>query len=109
MRFVVDNQLPIALAVHLQSRGHDCTHVLDVGLSDADDRTVWDYAIRELRIVISKDQDFIFLANRPGDIGKLLWLRLGNCRNAALMRAIDQVHDSLIIAFDSGQRIVELQ
>jgi predicted nuclease of predicted toxin-antitoxin system len=60
-------------------------------------------------IVVSKDEDFIALANRPGDTGRLIWVRLGNCRNAALLEAFDRVHDELARAFESGQRIVEVR
>ena len=35
-------------------------------------------AIAENRIEISKDEDFFILATRPGDFGRLLWLRVGN-------------------------------
>ena len=108
MRLLVDNQLPIALAVYFRSRGDDCVHVLDVNLDEADDRTVWDFAIRENRILISKDQDFTFLANRAGDTGRFMWIRLGNCRNEALLKSIDGAHDEVVAAFDSGQRIVEV-
>lgn len=30
--------------------------------------------------MISKDEDLLFLANRPGDKGRLVWVRLGDCR-----------------------------
>jgi predicted nuclease of predicted toxin-antitoxin system len=29
------------------------------------------------RIVVSKDDDFLILASRPGDRGRLIWVRLG--------------------------------
>jgi predicted nuclease of predicted toxin-antitoxin system len=60
-------------------------------------------------VVISKDEDFVFLANRPGDRGKLIWVRLGNCRNPALIAAFNRVHDQIFDALASGQRIVEVR
>jgi predicted nuclease of predicted toxin-antitoxin system len=72
MRFVVDNQLSPKLFRFLQDSGHDSVHVAMVGLDTADDRTVWDWALRESRIVVSKDEDLFFLANRPGDTGRLV-------------------------------------
>jgi predicted nuclease of predicted toxin-antitoxin system len=44
VKFLVDNQLPAALAHHLTSRGADCQHVLDAGLAEATDAEIWDYA-----------------------------------------------------------------
>ncbi len=108
MRFLVDNQLPPQLARHLSGRGHDALHVADVQLESADDQALWDWAIQEHRVLISKDEDFLFLANRQGDSGSLLWIRLGNCRTVALIAAFDQALPGVIEAFESGQRVIEL-
>ena len=89
--------------------GYDCAHVLDLNLSTSDDIDIWELAKNEDRIVVSKDEDFIFLANRPNETGRLVWVRLGNCRNVALIAAFDRIHDQLVQAFVSGQRIVEVR
>ena len=65
MKFLVDNQLPAALARHLQTWGFDCRHVLDVELGQASDVDICRYASTEDRIIISKDEDFLYLASRP--------------------------------------------
>ncbi len=109
MKFLIDNQLPIQLTVYLRLRGHDCTHVIDMKLTTANDINLWDLGKAEGRAVVSKDEDFIFLANRPGDDGLLVWVRLGNCRNSSLIAAFDKIHDQLIHAFATGQRIVEVR
>lgn len=108
MRFLVDNQLPPALARHLTERGHDAVHVADVGLDEASDQTVWTSAIADDRVVVSKDEDFFFLANRPNDPGRMVWVRLGNCRTTVLLAAFDRILDAVLGALESGQRIVEL-
>jgi predicted nuclease of predicted toxin-antitoxin system len=84
-------------------------HVLDVGLAESDDLELWSWARNEKRVVISKDEDFTFFAGQPGDTGQLIWVRLGNCRNRALVDAFDRVHDQLVAAIESGQRIVEIR
>jgi predicted nuclease of predicted toxin-antitoxin system len=109
MNLLVDNQLPRSLATHLRTLGHGCEHVLDVGLSAADDLTVWRHADANKQILISKDEDFVFLASRPNDTGRLIWVRLGNCRNAPLSAAFDRLNVELIRAFDAGQRVVEVR
>jgi predicted nuclease of predicted toxin-antitoxin system len=109
MKFLVDNQLPIQLAIHLRKFGHDCQHVLDLGLEETDDIELWVRAGRDERIMVSKDDDFVFLATRPGDTGRLIWVRVGNCRNAALLASFDRIHDELVRAIESGQRIVEVR
>ena len=108
MRFVVDNQLPPRLSRFLADAGHDAVHVTMVGLDAADDQTVWAWAIREARVLVSKDEDFLYLAHRQGDRGRLLWVRLGNCRREVLLDAFARSIDAIVAAFDSGQRIVEI-
>ena len=109
MKLLIDNQLPLALADFLRRRGHVCTHVGEVGLDAASDLEVWTRAAEEGSIVVSKDEDFLALAGRAGDTGRLIWVRLGNCRNAALLEAFDRIHDELVKAFDGGQRVVEVR
>jgi predicted nuclease of predicted toxin-antitoxin system len=109
MKFLVDNQLPPALAIELRRRGHDCQHVLDVNMDRAIDVDLWSACSTEGRVIVSKDEDFVFLANRPADTGRLVWVRLGNCRNAVLLQALDRAHDAMVAALESGQRIVEIR
>jgi len=45
VRFLIDAQLPPALARHLVVAGHEAIHVADVGLQRADDRIVWKCAV----------------------------------------------------------------
>ena len=44
MRFVVDAQLPPALARRLEALGHAAEHVADLGLTSAPDNEIRDYA-----------------------------------------------------------------
>lgn len=108
MKFLVDNQLPVSLARHLATHGHDARHVSELGLEEADDRRIWLWAIGEQCVVVSKDEDFFTLANQVGDRGRLIWVRLGNCRKGVLLEAISKAMPQIQAAFESGQRIVEL-
>ena len=108
MRFVVDNQLPPRLSKFLEEAGHDSVHVAMVGMDTADDRALWAWALREDRIVVSKDEDLLFLANRPGDKGRRIWVRLGNCRRDALVEAFAQSLSAVVAAVAEGQRVVEI-
>ena len=109
MKFLVDNQLPAALARWLGARGYDAVHVLDRGQGQTDDRKIWAEALSENRIVVSKDEDFFILATRPGEQGQLLWLRLGNCRTQHLLSKLEQIWPSIEAALSSDQRIVEVR
>jgi hypothetical protein len=49
------------------------------------------------------------LANQTGATGRLLWVRVGNCRTQSLLARFSAAWPSLEGAFASGQRIVELR
>jgi predicted nuclease of predicted toxin-antitoxin system len=65
VKFLVDNQLPPALAKWLVSRGHEAVHVLVIKLADAKDKGVRNYAQTQAFIVITKDEDFSRRAMLP--------------------------------------------
>ena len=58
MRFLVDAQLPPALARWLAANGHTAEHVADRQLEAASDSAIWDWALREAAVIITKDEDF---------------------------------------------------
>jgi predicted nuclease of predicted toxin-antitoxin system len=62
----------------------------------------------DARIVVSKDEDFLYLTSQPNDTGRFLWVRLGNCRNDALLASFSASFDTIVAAFDSGQSVVVL-
>ncbi|HEX4079465.1 MAG TPA: DUF5615 family PIN-like protein [Rhizomicrobium sp.] len=53
MKFVVDAQLPPALAAWVREKGHDAAAVREIGLREADDRDIWSYARAEHAIVVT--------------------------------------------------------
>ena len=88
MTLLVDNQLPLALARYLSANAWECAHVHDLGLAEADDRIIWQYARANGLTIITKDEDFQALAIRQGSIPpQVVWVRLGNCRKVALLEA----------------------
>lgn len=109
MQLLIDNNLPVALAEHLRRRGVPCVHVLDAGMEELDDLEIWTRAAGAEQIVVSKDEDFLLLASRAGDTGRMIWVRLGNCRNAPLLAAFDQAYEAIVRAIESGQRVIELR
>ena len=109
MKFLVDNQLPAALARFLNLRGHDAQHVLDLQMDDADDPDIWNHAAAQGRALVSKDEDFLHLANRPGATGAFVWVRLGNCRKQVLLAAFDRALPALVTALEEGHRVVEVR
>ena len=109
MKFLVDNQLPAALARFLNSHGHDAQHVLDLHMDEAGDTAIWNHAAAQGRVLVSKDEDFLHLANRPGATGVFVWVRLGNCRKQVLLAAFERALRTLVTALEEGHRVIEVR
>ena len=77
MKLLVDNQWPVALARYLTPIGHECEHVEGVHLDATSDPRVWQYARQRGSVVVSKDEDFLYLASRAESAARLVWVRLG--------------------------------
>ncbi len=109
MRFLVDNQLPFALARFLAPRCDQAHHVSDIGLAQATDAQVWHYASVNSAILISKDEDFLHYASLPRATARLLWVRLGNCRTQILIETINRQWPEINSAFSAGDQVLEIR
>jgi predicted nuclease of predicted toxin-antitoxin system len=107
VRFLVDAQLPPALAEWFGRRGHDATHVSDLGLLAATDGAIADRAARDGLVLVSKDEDFVVL--RLPDRFALLWLRVGNATNRALLAWLEPRWPEVERLLTSGERFVEVR
>ena len=83
--------------------------MLDVDLGDATDAEIWDYASKNDGVVISKDEDFLYLANAPTAKARLIWIRLGNCRTKALLAAMENLWAKIEAGLKAGDRIIEVR
>ena len=53
MRWIVDAQLPPALARMLIEHGHAAEHLVDAGMRHSSDETIWDYAEEQAAVVVT--------------------------------------------------------
>jgi predicted nuclease of predicted toxin-antitoxin system len=59
-------------------------HVRDVGLKDATDIEIWEYAKANGFVIVSKDSDFRQRSFLFGQPPKVIWVRLGNCSTSEI-------------------------
>ncbi|MCY7287389.1 MAG: DUF5615 family PIN-like protein [Cryobacterium sp.] len=109
MRFLIDAQLPPALARMLTERGHIAEHVNDIGLGDAADLTLWTYAIEHGAVLVTKDEDFRDLLLLRGSPPAVVWVRAGNARRGALLERFEPLIERLVYLIESGDDLVELR
>jgi predicted nuclease of predicted toxin-antitoxin system len=82
---------------------------MEVGLGSASDSAIWRYANQNELIVISKDEDFLYLAARPENKARLVWVRFGNCRTPVLIAAFEHLWPRIDVFLKAGDRIIELR
>ena len=108
MKFIVDAQLPPALAQSLSRLGHEAEHVANVGLLDANDRSIRQYATEHNLVVITKDEDFtsslFWQKNHPA----VIWLRVGNCSNQALLNWFLPMLPKILLRLQEGEKLIEV-
>jgi predicted nuclease of predicted toxin-antitoxin system len=109
VKFVIDQQLPPALARFLESQGHVAFHVRELGLKTAGDVTIWKHAEAEGLVIVSKDEDFFIMAGVPEAPVKLVWVRIGNCRTNYLLERFRVCLPGIISSFETGSNIVEVR
>ena len=108
MKFLVDAQLPKKLALMFQYRGYDAIHTLDLPAKNfTKDSEINRISIREQRILITKDRDFIesfIVSNKPY---KLLYVNTGNVTTTELIALFSEVFSMILEAFETS-RMIEL-
>jgi predicted nuclease of predicted toxin-antitoxin system len=108
MRFLVDAQLPPALARHLAAEGHDAEHVADIGLGGAQDQAIWEYAARVGAVIVSKDEDFAQRTFLDQGGPPVVWIRLPNTRKREFLLWFEPMLPRIIEALKRGERLIEI-
>lgn len=107
MKFLVDAQLPRRFAGWLAEAGYDALHTLDMPLKNrTPDAEVVARAVKDGRIVVSKDADFMqsyLLTGEP----PLLLISTGNISNAELEKLVRSNLATIEAAF-AANRLVEI-
>ena len=108
MRFLVDAQLPPRLARRLTELGHEAIHVADLGVAGGSDAQIWTIAVERAAILVTKDQDFAIARAASKEGPAIIWVRIGNTTNEALIARLISSLDAIAEAFARGDTIVEL-
>ena len=108
MKLIVDAQLPQSLAEFLRKRGHNAIHTIELPKKNkTSDKEVIEISLREERIVVSKDNDFLetfIISNLPK---KLLIVSTGNISNEELLSLFDDSLEKLSSLITDNQ-VVEI-
>ena len=84
MKLLFDQNVSPWLCRALADLFPNSIHVREVGLREATDGTIWDYAAQRGFAIVTKDADFRQRSFLRGYPPKIIWLRLGNCSTKAI-------------------------
>jgi predicted nuclease of predicted toxin-antitoxin system len=95
MKLLFDQNLSFKLVRALSDLFPESTQVRLVGLAEASDRAIWDYAKRNGFIIVTLDSDFAEMAALMGPPPKVIWLRCGNQPTAVLEAQLRSQTDAI--------------
>jgi predicted nuclease of predicted toxin-antitoxin system len=95
---ILDVHLTPGLALWITSTLHvECFSAKFLGLTQAQDSQIFDFARIHDAIVITKDDDFVSLLSRKGAPPKVIWL---TCGNTSRQRLTEIFNDNLAKALE---------
>lgn len=109
MKFLLDAQLPPGLTRWLSEQGYEAQHVEDLGLRQSEDQEIWMHALKLGLVIFTKDEDFVERAAHSQDAPRIVWLRVGNTTNAALIRWVSPRFHDIISLLNRGDTLIEVR
>ena len=109
MRFLIDAQLPPALASWIAAQGHQADHVATFDLAGAADPEIWALACKLDTVLLTKDEDFVLIQQQAGSGPAVVWLRLGNATNRRLIEWLAARWPKMIAALELGETVIEVR
>jgi predicted nuclease of predicted toxin-antitoxin system len=99
MKLLFDQNVSFKLCRQLADLYPGSTQVRLIGLQQADDRSIWEYARTNGYVLVSLDADFAEMAALLGSPPKVIWLRCGN-QPTSTVESMIRDRASVIAAFE---------
>ncbi|MEK6335040.1 MAG: DUF5615 family PIN-like protein [Acidobacteriota bacterium] len=96
MKLLFDQNLSFKLCRLLVDTYPESNQIRLLGMEEAEDRAIWEYAKANGFIIVSHDADFADMATLFGPPPKVIWLRCGNQPTKAIAQRLRDHADSLI-------------
>ena len=100
MKLLFDENLSHRLVGNLSDLYPDSEHVRSAALKEASDTEVWEFALAQSYIIVSKDSDFHQRSLLLGFPPKVIWVKLGNC-STRLVETLLRDHAAIIAEFEA--------
>jgi predicted nuclease of predicted toxin-antitoxin system len=98
LKLLFDQNLSYRLVSALKDLFPDSAHVRVLGMQEADDVAIWQYARDRGFVIVTQDSDFNERSVLFGYPPKIVWLKCGNSSTANVLSLLRQ-HRADIVAF----------
>jgi predicted nuclease of predicted toxin-antitoxin system len=95
VKLLFDHNLSPRLIKRLGDLFPDSSHVYLVGLDQADDTAIREYARQNDFLIVTKDADFSDLCLLLGFPPKVIWIRRGNCKTSDIESLLRTYYDDI--------------
>ena len=108
MKLLFDHNLSPKLVRLLSKPFPNSDHVFAVGLAEADDRVIWEYARTNDFVIVTKDADYSDLSVLLGFPPKTIWIRRGNCRTKDIAELLQEHYEAVETLVKTEKHILTL-
>jgi predicted nuclease of predicted toxin-antitoxin system len=102
MKLLFDQNLSFKLAHRLDKRFPGSSQVRLLGLEQAADAAIWEYARKHDFVLVTQDGDYSNLSALRGYPPKVIWLRCGNRRTEYIAAVLDKNHVAIVEFFEDS-------
>jgi predicted nuclease of predicted toxin-antitoxin system len=95
VKLLFDQNLSPRLVLRLSDLYPDSVHVISIGLDQASDGAVWNYAREGGFTLVTQDADFSETSEVLGFPPKVIWIRRGNCSTGQIESILRQYREAI--------------
>lgn len=103
MSLLFDQNISPRIVKHFLSEFPEAKHVRDVGLEDASDIIIFEFAKKNNLVVVTFDSDFVDLNVVRGIPPKIIWIKTGNLTTRAVAEVLNSNIESIKRFLESDQ------
>jgi len=83
--------------------------VREIGLREAKDGAIWQYALQNNAVIVTKDEDFAERCLASAQAPVIVWLRIGNATNPELLTWFRPLWPAIHARLQAGDRLIEVR
>lgn len=110
IRLLLDANISWRSTDILKHNFDECEHVDYIGLDvPARDTEIWDYALEQNMVIVTNDEDFLYLSSSRGFPPKTILLRTGNQSRKYIEKLLINMKKQIVLFIESPEHgVLEL-